>query len=391
MLRPLFLAALLVAATAHAAPVVLERDGEGRIVRMDLSPYGPNGPDHYTVEALPGADLRAAPGRLVLEFRFGRYGVIGHVEGLPLATAAPLERDPETGAPIEAAEGQLQPDAETFARVDPFPPRSIYGLVRCGTTALDPEQRARDQAFCTSGHLWDWQNGRLLLDTDLAPFRPIPDEWSALDQALLGCGAAYGTSCADGIDLFLADPTVIAQYMPFVDDELPSAWDSEVLRLVAWNWLAAHVLRAEVMPGVGDAADCTLETIAGCDGLPTSDVPFAVRRALADEPTPGRLLRWDWELGTKFEMGAFVPEPGADPRFVDLVRARGLPRRIHIVGPFEPSPGAEPEAEALWVPEAAAIDAGTAALICLFALRRRRRRDYSAPTLDSRVNARTPV
>ena len=165
-------------------------------------------------------------------------------------------------------------------------------------------------------------------------YRDVPAERSEREQALLGCGAAYGTSCdEDGVDLRLADAGVLHQWFPGLATVLPDAGDSDVVQRVAWNWYAAQLMRRGVEPGVGDAADCTFETPGGCADLDVAGPRFPARRVLPDEPIAGPEIRWDWELGTTFELGPVEVEGDVSPQLLALVprrcaaRARRRPLR----------------------------------------------------------------
>jgi len=204
---------------------------------------------------------------------------------------------------------------------------------------------------------------------DSAAFRPLPAAPSPLDEALLGCGSAYGTSCEDdGTDLRFADASVLNQRSPGLEAPLPDGGDSLVLETAAWNWFARQALAAGIEPGEGDAAGCTFETPEGCDALGVEPQRFAARRVLADEPIPGPPLRWDWEMGTTFELASVeVVEGSLTPATLASFQS-SLPVRVHVVGPFAGANG-EPDAVAYWLPEPTGSLLAAGALGALAALR----------------------
>jgi len=121
---------------------------------------------------------------------------------------------------------------------------------------------------------------------------------------------------------------------------------------------------------VGEAAGCSFEMPDGCAPLGIEPGRFAARRVLPDEPVAGPVLRWDWELGTTFELTSLEVEGDLSPALVALA-ADSLPQRVHVVGPFEGGNG-EPDAVAIWIPEPAGSLAAATALGALAVLVRRR-------------------
>jgi hypothetical protein len=367
---------LLAAAPAAPAAVTVVRDDAERIVRVeiDTGPFGQTGRKSggsYKIEALPGEDVRGGAARLVWEMPVtgGLGNGLLRAEGLPIETSVPLARDAVTGAAIAPTPGQAAPSAETFAALaTPSANEILFAMIACtGIGFPDPAVAALCGAF--------WLIGAAGESVPIEPpaaaaYREVPAERSAREQALLGCGAAYGTSCdEDGVDLRLADAGVLHQWFPGLATVLPDEGDSDVVRRVAWNWYAAQLMRRGVEPGVGDAADCTFETPDGCADLDVAGPRFPARRVLPDEPIAGPEIRWEWEHGTTFELGSVEVEGDVSPQLLTLLVGSGV-QHVHVTGPFADANG-EPDAAVYWVPEPTGALALPTAAGLLLALRRR--------------------
>lgn len=370
--------ALLAAAPAARAAVTVVRDDADRIVRVeiDTGSFGQTGRKSggsYTIEALPGEDVRGGAAHLVWEMPLtgGLGNGLLRAEGFPIERAVPLARDAGTGAAIAPSAGAPAPSAETFAALaKPSANEILFATIACTSIGF-PDPAAA--ALC--GALWliaaDGE-GLPIEPPTASAYREVPAERSEREEALLGCGAAYGTSCdEDGIDLRLADAGVLHQWFPGLATVLPDAGDSDVVRRVAWNWYAAQLMRRGVEPGVGDAADCTFETPDGCADLDVAGPRFPARRVLPDEPTAGSEIRWEWEHGTTFELGPIEVEGDVSPQLLALFAGSGA--RVHVTGPFAGANG-EPDAAVYWVPEPTRALALPTAAGVLLALRRRRAR-----------------
>jgi hypothetical protein len=372
--------ALVGAAPAASASVTVARDEADRIVRLEIDTggFGQTGRKSggsYTIEASPGEDVRGGAARIFWEMPVtgGLGNGVLRAEGVPIATAVPLERDAITGAAIAPTPRGPAPSAEAFAALS-VPSRNelAFALIACssigfGDSAID--------AMCGALWLLATHGDDLPIEPAVASsaYRDVPAEWSEREQALLGCGAAYGTSCdEDGIDLRLADAGTLHQWFPGFATVLPDAGDSDVVQRVAWNWYAAQLMRRGVEPGVGYAADCTFETPGGCADLVVAGPRFPARRVLPDEPTAGPEVRWDWEVGTTFELGPVEVEGDVSPPRLALFLAAGL-QHVHVTGPFAGANG-EPDAAVYWVPEPTGPLALPTAAAVLLAIRRRRSR-----------------
>lgn len=370
---------LLSAARAAPAAVTVVRDEAERIVRLEIGTggFGQTGRKSggsYTIEAMPGEDVRGGAARLVWEMPVagGLGNGLLHAEGTPIATSVPLARDAITGAAIAPAPGEPAPSAEAFAALSvPSQNELAFALISCSSIGFgDPSI----DAMCGALWLIATHGDDLPIEPTVASsaYRDVPAERSEREQALLGCGAAYGTSCdEDGVDLRLADAGVLHQWFPGLATVLPDAGDSDVVQRVAWNWYAAQLMRRGVEPGVGDAADCTFETPGGCADLDVTGPRFPARRVLPDEPIAGPEIRWDWELGTTFELGPVEVEGDVSPQLLALVLASGV-QHVHVTGPFA-GPNGEPDAAVYWVPEPTSPLALPTAAGVLLALRLRRR------------------
>lgn len=366
--------ALLCAAPVAPAAVTVVRDGADRIVRLEIDTGGGirKSAGSYAIEALPDGDVRGGAARLVWEMPipapFGS-GVL-RAEGMPIATAVPLARDAITGAAIVPAPGESAPSAEAFAALaTPSSSEMVFALISCSSIGFgDPSINT----MCRAAWLIAADGDGLPLEPPAAPaYRDVPDERSEREQALLGCGAAYGTSCdAGGIDLRLADASVVHQAFPGLAGPLPDGGDSELLRRFAWNWYAAQLMRRGVEPGAGGAADCTFETPDGCADLDVAGPRFPARRVLPDEPIAGPEIRWEWEHGTTFELGPIEVEGDVSPQLLAFVRNSGV-QHVYVAGPFAGAEG-EPDAAVYWVPEPASPLAPLVAAGVLLAIRRRR-------------------
>lgn len=359
------LAASCLAWDAIAATLAIQRDQDGRIARVviddDGGTSGRKGSGRYTIEAAPGQDVRG--GAVRLQWENDVAGGVVRAEGVAIETAAPLPRDAITGVATEPAPPALHPSAAVFASLEhPSANDVIFGAICATSIGSD---------FTTCPVLWSASAIPLVPYPAGAPFEPVPPMRSERDEALLGCGAAYETSCEqDGLDLRFASASVLYQRFPGLGGGLPEGGDSAVLARITWNWFAGQAMRTGTTPGEGDASACTFATPAGCASLETSPFRrFAARRVLPDEPIPGPDVRWDWEMGTTFELGPLETEGDVPPALLDLLpRAGGL--RVHVIGPFAGA-GGEPDAAVHWVPEPKRALAAVAAVLALAALRRR--------------------
>lgn len=367
---------LLATASAAPAAVTVVRDEQDRIVRLEIDTGGGvrKAAGSYTIEALPGGDVRGAAARLVWEMPVptASGGGVLRAEGIPIATSVPLARDAITGAAVAPAAGDPAPSAEAFAALaTPSVNEMVFALI-CSTSIGfgDPSI----DTLCHATWLIAADGDGLPVEPPAASaYRDVPDERSELEQALLGCGAAYGTSCdEDGIDLRLADASVVHQEFPGLAGPLPGGGDSDVLRRFAWNWYAAQLMRRGIEPGLADAADCSFETPEGCAALHIIGPRFPARRVLPDEPVAGPEIRWEWELGTTFELGPIEVEGDVSPQLLAFVRASGV-QHVYVTGPFAGADG-EPDAAVHWVPEPMAPLAAMAAVAALLGVCRSRSR-----------------
>lgn len=371
----LLASAVLLVATAAPTAVTITRDEQDRIARLEIdagSRIGLRAAGVFTIEAEPGEDVRDRAARVLWE-RTISHTVLGsgtlRAEGVPIVRAAPLARDVSSGVALAPASGAPGPSNLLLASLSvPSRDEIQFAVIACSSIGFGDPSSA---ATCRALWLIAAEGGRVPLrppETD--PYREVPHERSALDEALLGCGAAYGTSCdADGLDLRLADASVVHQLVPGWPGVVPPGGDTEVLRRVAWNWLAAEWMRARILPQHGDAAECSFETLAGCESLGPGLPRFPARVVLADDPTPGPAVRWEWEHGTTFELGPIEVEGDLDPAYLEAFYGGGV-QRVHVAGPYLGADG-EPAASVTWITESSATAAGTAALLCLVALRLR--------------------
>lgn len=368
---------IVLLATASVAPaaVTVVRDDQDRIVRVEVDTGAAlrKGGGSYTIEALPGGDVRGGAARLVWEIQvaypFGP-GVL-RAEGVPIAVAAPFERDPVTGAVLPPAAGAPVPSAEVFETLaTPSLVATRFALICASSVAFsDPVTEAGCRAMWLSAA--DGTRLPLTADGGTPPYVEVPTSRSETDEALLGCGAAYGTSCdEDGIDLWRADANVLLQRLPWMEPTLPIGGDSEVLQRIAWNWFAALTLGSGVVPGIDPAAGCSFATPEGCADLAPAQTRFPARQVLPDEPIAGSAIRWEWELGTTFELGPVAVEGTVDPQLIALLLGSLAPR-VHVSGPFADADG-QPDAAVTWIPEPASPLASAATLLVLLAEHRRR-------------------
>jgi len=345
------------------------RDAEGRIARIEIvdavRPFYT-----YAVEAASGGDLRSDPAELRVELRWpngpGTHAII-RTSGVPVAFATALLRDSATGAPLDRSETEAPgPSRSVFDVIaTPSPTTSIFALICASSVGVDE--------VCRSVIL-EATNGRHLpfLPPDTPAYRALPEARTALEEAWIGCGPLHGTSCVeDGIDLFGTDPSVLYQRWPGFEPPLARGADSELLQAVSWNWFVRHLWARQLEPGIGDASGCTFATPNGCTGLGIEPVRSQPRRVLADEPIDGPALRWDWELGTTFELAPITIEGDLDPAIARLA-TDALRGRIHVSGPFQGTEG-EPDAAVQWLPEPSASLAGAVAAAVLAVEARTRR------------------
>lgn len=375
-IAPIAMSIALLAAAAAPASVTVVRDDQDRITRVAIDAgFNPQGGGSYTIDALPGQDVRSGPARLLWEMQvpipFG--GGVVRAEGVPIATSVPLARDPATGVAIAPAPGASAPSADAFAAVSlPSPTDYRFLTIICSSIVFgDPSLAVR----CGAAWLAAAHGDGIPIEPPNAPsaYRDVPDERSERDEALLGCGPAYATSCdADGIDLRLADASALHQWFPDLAGPLPDGSDSDVVQRFAWNWYAAHLMLGGVEPGLDVAAACTFETPAGCAALGLPEGRFAAHRVLPDEPIAGPEVRWAWEHGTTFALGPLEIEGDVDPLLVSYLLASGV-QRTYVSGPFEGANG-EPDAAVTWVPEPPGPAAALTAIAVLFGIRRPRPR-----------------
>jgi hypothetical protein len=371
----LVLAALLgCAPSSSAAELTILRDAQDRITRMEWSTGGSRRSIMlYVVEAEPGGDVRDAPARLLWEADLG--GAIVRAQGVPVAQAAAVLRDPATGVPqpTQPMDGPRPSEEVLAAAVASRSISAFFLSFQCTAIAFpDPDPLLANQCAAL------WLSGGaphhlLLAPTRSTAYLAVPEARTPLDEALLGCGSLYGTSCSeDGIDLWWAHAGVLHQRFPGFAQPLPPDGDSEVLQSVAWNWFTGHALATGVEPGTGDAAACRFDAPDGCPDLAIEPRYYPARRVLEDEPTNGPQLRWDWELGTTFQLGPVSIE--GDPSRVPPLFQMGL-LRVHVSGPFEASDAA-PAVVTYWIPEANSDLAGIAAIGALCAAARLPRRRH---------------
>jgi hypothetical protein len=288
----LVLAALLgCAPSSSAAELTILRDAQDRITRMEWSTGGSRRSIMlYVVEAEPGGDVRDAPARLLWEADLG--GAIVRAQGVPVAQAAAVLRDPATGVPqpTQPMDGPRPSEEVLAAAVASRSISAFFLSFQCTAIAFpDPDPLLANQCAAL------WLSGGaphhlLLAPTRSTAYLAVPEARTPLDEALLGCGSLYGTSCSeDGIDLWWAHAGVLHQRFPGFAQPLPPDGDSEVLQSVAWNWFTGHALATGVEPGTGDAAACRFDAPDGVPGsrdraavLPR---PACARRRADQRPT----------------------------------------------------------------------------------------------------------
>jgi hypothetical protein len=328
-------AALVIAllfTTDARADVTIVRDDADRIATAEIATGAPDRKHiTYRIEAAAGGDVRDAPALLVREVPLSA-GAVARLMGGPLRSATAQARDPDTGALLASEPG---PDDELLTSLGTTSTAAIFLLIQCSSIGFGgtEEEAGRIANRCKAYWLAGGSphHAPLLDPTSSPAFRTVPAPRSPLDEALLGCGALFGTSCdADGVDLRRADPSVLHQRFPGLEAPLPPGGDSDVLEVAAWNFFTMQALASGMEPGTGEAAACTFEMPEGCAALGIRPQRFAARRPLPDEPVAGPALRWDWELGTTFSLESVAFEGDVSPVLRSLVE-ESLPLRVHLV------------------------------------------------------------